>query len=169
MNLGKGLEDKIIFAVDPGCTDSAYCIMTDTYNILEFGKVTNDELKNIIYTFKKPYTLVIEKIASYNMRVGATVFDTCEWTGRFIEAFTHTHDNDFAYIYRREEKQALCKNIKGGSMKAKDKDIRQALIDRFGDVGTKGKKGYFYGFKSDIWSAFAVGITYLDKKDKEQE
>ena len=167
MNLEKGLEEQIIFSIDPGCTDSAYCIIKDNYGILEFGKVSNEELKKLIYSFKKPYTLVIEKIANYNMRVGKEVFDTCEWTGRFVEAFVNTHSNDFAYIYRREEKQALCKNIKGGSMKAKDKDIRQALIDRFGDVGIKGNPGYFYGFKSDIWSAFAVAITYLDKKDKE--
>ena len=32
----------------------------------------------------------------------------------------------------KEEKMNLC-----GSMKAKDSNIRQALIDRFGEVGTK--------------------------------
>ena len=53
-------------------------------------------------------------------------------------------------------------------MKAKDSNIRQALIDRFGEVGTKKNKGFFYGFKSDIWAAYAVGVTYLDKI-KEQE
>ena len=42
------------------------------------------------------------------------------------------------------------------------KQARQALIDRFGVVGTKSNKGWFYGFKSDIWSAYAVGVTYHD-------
>ena len=48
-------------------------------------------------------------------------------------------------------------------MKAKDSNIRQALMDRFGEVGTKKNQGYFYGFKADIWQAFAVCVTYHDK------
>ena len=55
----------------------------------------------------------------------------------------------------------LCK-----TMKAKDSNIRQALIDRFGEVGTKNKQGWFYGFKKDIWSAYAIGITYVDLKER---
>jgi hypothetical protein len=47
-------------------------------------------------------------------------------------------------------------------MKAKDSNIRQALIDRFGEVGIKKNPGWFYGFKKDIWQAYAVGITYHD-------
>ena len=54
------------------------------------------------------------------------------------------------------------------SMKAKDSNIRQALIDRFGEVGVKKAPGWFYGFKKDVWAAYAVGVTYLDKI-KEQE
>ena len=86
--------------------------------------------------------LVIEMIASYGMPVGKEVFDTCVWIGRFIQ---------------QDEKMNIC-----GSMKAKDSNIRQALIDRFGTVGTKKNPGWFYGFKADCWSAYAVGITYLD-------
>ena len=27
----------------------------------------------------------------------------------------------------------------------------------------KSSMGWFYGFKSDIWASYAVGITYIDK------
>ena len=51
---------------------------------------------------------------------------------------------------------------------SKDKDIRQALVDRFapntpnGGKGSKDDQGWFYGFRADIWSAYAVAITYYD-------
>ena len=75
--------------------------------------------------------LVIEMIANYGMAVGKTVFDTCVWIGRFIEIAEHRH-TETEYIYRKDEKMNICH-----SMKAKDSNIRQALIDRFGKVGTK--------------------------------
>ena len=102
--------------------------------------------------------VVIEMIASYGMAVGASVFDTCVWIGQFKE-IALSKNLQVEYIYRKEEKLNLC-----GSMKAKDSNIRQALIDRFGEVGTKNNKGYFYGFKKDIWASYAVGVTYLDKQ-----
>lgn len=91
------------------------------------------------------------------MIVGKEVFDTCVWIGRFIELAV-LKNIPVEYIYRKEEKMNLCQ-----SMRAKDSNIRQALIDRFGIVGTKKNPGWFYGFKADIWSAYAVGVTYIDK------
>lgn len=72
--------------------------------------------------------MVIEMIASYGMPVGKEVFDTCVWIGRFAE----TSGMPTNYIYRKDEKMNICH-----SMRAKDSNIRQALIDRFGVVGTK--------------------------------
>lgn len=150
----------MILAIDPGNIESAYCLIdTDTYKPLEFGKIENNELLNRISVFKGIDCIVVEKVASYGMPVGKEVFDTCEWYGRFIQKYCDCNDTfKIEYIYRKEEKINLC-----GSMKAKDSNIRQSLIDRFGQVGTKKEPGWFYGFKADIWSAYAVGITYLDK------
>lgn len=144
----------MILAIDPGSEQSAYCLMTNNYYPEQIGKVDNEDLLKIIK--EESYgTLVVEMVACYGMAVGKSIFETCVWIGRFIEA----HDGKFEYIYRREEKINLC-----NSMKAKDSNIRQALIDRFGVVGVKANKGWFYGFKSDIWSSYAVGVTYLDKE-----
>ena len=154
----------MILSIDPGNIESAYCIIEkETYKPLEFGKIENYELLNKISIFKDIECIVVEKVASYGMAVGKEVFDTCEWYGRFIQKYCDCNDNfKIEYIYRREEKINLC-----GSMKAKDSNIRQALIDRFGQVGVKKNPGWFYGFKKDIWSAYAVAVTYLDKVNNE--
>ena len=145
-----------ILAIDSGNIESGYCLIdSKTYKPLEFGKIDNNELLKKVIELDYDY-LILEMIASYGMPVGASVFDTCVWIGRFIQA---KNCPNYDYIYRKEEKMNLC-----NSMKAKDSNIRQALIDRFGEVGTKKNQGFFYGFKKDIWAAYAVGITWLDKQ-----
>ena len=105
--------------------------------------------------------IAIEMIASYGMAVGVSVFETCVWIGRFIQAIGNGIEPRF--IYRKDEKMNLC-----GSMKAKDSNIIQALIDRFAPntrnkgKGTKKEQGWFYGFSKDIWQSYAVGVTYYD-------
>lgn len=98
-----------------------------------FEKLKNEELIKLIVenkdsSFFRFSEIVIEMIASYGMPVGKEVFDTCVWIGKFAEASGMKE----SYIYRKDEKMNICH-----SMKAKDSNIRQALIDRFGVVGTK--------------------------------
>ena len=149
----------MIFAIDPGNTQSAYVIIDENLKPIEFGKIDNDLLIHKIYKQMKNQNetdFVIEMVASYGMAVGETVFDTVFWIGRFWE-IAHQFGDSLKRIYRKEVKMNLCH-----TMKAKDSNIRQALIDRFGEVGTKKKPGWFYGFKADIWQAYAVGVTYHD-------
>ena len=84
------------------------------------------------------------------MAVGRSVFVTLLWIGRFVELMR----GDMELIPRRSAKMFLC-----NSMKAKDANIRQALIDRLGEQGTKKKQGGTYGVKSHIWSALAIAVT----------
>jgi len=52
-----------------------------------------------------------------------------------------------------------------GSARAKDTNIRQALIDRYGGSAAIGKKaapGPLYGVSKDVWSALAVAVTAAD-------
>ena len=153
---------KIRMAIDPGNTHSAYVVLKqtetvpETYEILEFGKIENDEMRKKIGSmcFKHDIeVLSIEMVASYGMPVGKEVFDTCVWAGRFIEV-AEDCGTKTRLRYRKEVKIHLC-----GSMKAKDGNIIQALKDRFGDKGTKANPGYFYNFKADCWQAFALCIT----------
>ena len=150
-----------ILAIDTGNEESAYCLIDrETYKPIEFGKVNNYELLEYMSNLTKKPELAIEMVASYGMAVGKEVFETCVWIGRFVQEYSnHWYYAPINFIYRKEVKMNLC-----NSMKAKDSNIRQALIDRFGVVGTKKNKGWFYGFKKDIWSAYAVGVTYLDKE-----
>ena len=154
----------MIISIDAGSTESAYCLIrSEDYKPIEFGKVDNNDLRRKLKELlNNPnyeiYAIALEMIASYGMPVGKEVFETCVWIGRFYEICI-PYVGDIDYIYRKEEKMNLC-----NSMKAKDSNIRQALIDRFGEVGTKKNQGWFYGFKKDIWAAYAVGVTWLDKQ-----
>jgi hypothetical protein len=108
--------------------------------------------------------LAVEMIASYGMPVGADVFETCVWIGRFVERWGGEH----ALVYRRDVKLHLC-----DSPRAKDANIRQALIDRFGPskqaaIGTKKAPGPLYGFKSHLWAALAVAVTYHDRTEAQR-
>ncbi len=102
-----------------------------------------------------PDVVVIEKVESYGMAVGAEVFDTVLWAGRFAEA---AHRVPVVMLPRRAVKLALC-----ADSRAKDANIRQALIDRFGGsaaIGRKAAPGPLYGISRDVWSALAIAVTY---------
>lgn len=153
----------MIFAIDPGNVESAYCIIDNDLKPIAFDKVENDALLSLIREGEAPSALVIERIASYGMAVGKEVFQTCEWIGRFTEAAL-SRGWCVEYIYRQEEKLHICKDNR-----AKDANIRRALIDRFAQHDLKNGRGtkkcpdWFYGFRADVWAAYAVAITYAEK------
>lgn len=153
----------IILSIDTGTTKSGYCFMSDSYELFEHGKLDNEEILNKIYDSDFD-TLVVEMIASYGMSVGQSVFESCIWIGRFIEAATKYKNARIDKIYRKDEKINLC-----GSMKAKDSNIRQALIDRFAKFdfkngkGTKNNRDFFYGVSKDAWMAIACAVCSIDK------
>jgi len=137
-----------ILAIDPGTTESGYCFF-ENGKILESGVAPNEDM---ITTIKlRDYKLLaVEMIASYGMAVGQETFDTCVWIGRFVERSKSPHK----LVFRKDVKIHLC-----GTMKAKDPNIRQAIIDKLGAPGTKKEPGGTYGVKSHAWSAVAVALT----------
>jgi hypothetical protein len=155
----------MILAIDPGSTESAYVVLDKNLKPIMFHKMENNLILDEMYRTIGDGRLqhfAIEMVASYGMAVGKEVFETCVWAGRFWEASLWIPN--MQRIYRKDEKMNLC-----NSMKAKDGNIRQALIDRFGPVGVKKRPGWFYGVSKDVWSAIAVGVTYHDLYIKHKE
>ena len=154
----------MILAIDPGNTHSAYVLLGAQLEPMEFGIFENDLLLQTIQDMRDTgiadnTDFVIEMVASYGMAVGAEVFETCVWIGRFWQMAEDFQSRN--RIYRMEEKMNLCHDSR-----AKDGNIRQALVDRFGPVGTKKNPGWFYGVSKDVWAAIAVGVTWSDKAAK---
>lgn len=102
--------------------------------------------------------VAIEMISCYGMPVGAEVFETCLWIGEFRAIM---RPQPVTLCYRRDIKLHLC-----GTAKAKDSNVRQALIDRLGKPGTKKDPGPTYGVTSHMWSALAVAVYAADQQAK---
>ena len=143
-----------ILAIDPGSSQSAW-LRFDGTRPGAFGITANEVLVRALRSGGLPDVVVIEKVESYGMAVGAEVFDTVFWAGRFAEAAERV---PVVLLPRRAVKLALC-----GDSRAKDANIRAALIDRFGGpaaVGRKAAPGPLYGISRDVWSALAIAVTY---------
>lgn len=151
----------LVLGVDPGTTESAWCILdTDKKRPVAFAKEANERVQRSLIKGKHKYDhLVIEMVACYGMAVGASTFTTVLWVGRFIEQLACGDAEKYTLIYRKKDVcMELCNNSK-----AKDSNIRRALLDIYGEQGTKKKPGPLYGISQDIWSALAVAHTYSKK------
>lgn len=148
-----------ILAIDPGSTESAWLVLGEKGDgIYAFAKAPNDEVLRLLRDVSDEVTaVVIEKVESYGMAVGADVFETVFWSGRFAEAVAPL---PIERVSRRTVKLHVC-----ADSRARDSNIRQALIDRFGGpaaIGRKAAPGPLYGIAGDVWSALAVAVTYAD-------
>ncbi len=149
-----------LLAIDPGTTESAW-VLWDGVGISGHGKYPNDAMLAYLDTFARfseGTHCCIEMVASFGMPVGAEVFETVYWIGRFAERFGV---QKVTRLTRNEIKNHLCH-----SSRAKDANIRQAIIDRLGPVGTKKAPGPCYGLSGDVWSAVAVALTWWDTHHK---
>ncbi|MPZ74004.1 MAG: hypothetical protein GEU74_12375 [Nitriliruptorales bacterium] len=158
-----------ILAIDPGNTESGWCVIdARTREPLQFGKpdnrvlLTDLTLDNDLALWRTVDHAVIEMVASYGMAVGADVFETCVWIGRFHEALRRA-DITAGLVKRHPVKVHHCHDSR-----AKDSNIVQALVDRFAPgqpnrgKGTKAEPGWFHGFAADIWQAYALAVYVAD-------
>lgn len=145
----------IIIGVDPG-TDQSAVVEWDGFSPTFMEILPNEQLRDWVDNRKGPSVIAVEMIASYGMPVGKEVFETCLQIGR-IQEIAHGRCVPFRLVYRLQVKQHLCHDSR-----AKDSNIRQALIDRFGPPGVKKSPGVLYGVKSHLWAALAVAVYAYD-------
>ena len=156
----------IILALDPGTTETGWCLYdTDGPAVIDHATQPNEQVRVMLHLLRgdvspmvRPQLLAVERFASYGMAVGQEVFDTCEWAGRFVEAWGGRVER----VFRRDVKSELCHSQQAG-----DSNVRQAILDRFPrtgggktpQVGTKGQPGPLYGMSGDMWAALGVAVV----------
>lgn len=146
----------IIVGIDPGPVDQS-CILFDSLEkrVLSVDTFKPNELPEALFK----HHVAIEWIESYGMAVGQEVFRTVFQIGRMQQQL-----GPVRLIPRRDVKLTLC-----GSARAKDTNIRQALIDAIGVVGTKKNPGPLYGVAGHYWAALGVAYTASRCESTEHE
>lgn len=167
-----------LLAIDPGNVSSGFIRIREG-KIVQHGQLPNSFMLAAIDGFfwnredvmltnelvpdhtKQAYFLpqhvAIESIQNMGMIVGAEVFETIFWVGRFVEHVSHGWNREPQLVYRNDIKLHLC-----GDPRAKDPNIRQALLNRWGPQGTKKAPGPTYGVAKHVWSALAVATYAID-------
>ncbi len=146
----------VIAAIDPGSRESGWVLMDDGA-VLDSGVSKN---KDLVFRCNGSNALAIEMIQSYGNVVGRDVFMTCVWIGQFLERWQMI-SNRFL-LHRSLVKWHLCQ-----SARARDSNVRAALIERYGPtkqqaIGLKKSPGPLYGVKSHAWAALGVAVTFND-------
>lgn len=172
----------ITMAIDPGCTQSSYVTLLDGVIMCQEDLPNEDLLCRILdLRLNGDEEIVCEMVAHYGsgMPAGKEVFETCRWIGRFEQAAFH-ESIPFHLVYRMQVKMHLC-----GDSRAKDGNVRQALIDLMGppfvkrEVEKTNRKGQVkivtvrepgptYGLSKHRWQALAVGVTWNAIRPKEE-
>ncbi len=141
----------IVIGIDPGTRESGY-VVWDGKKILDKGIMRNelllDDIRGAFRATSGTY-YVVEGVQYFGKPVGSDIFETCYFIGRIMEAAVIPIEGQQRHlVYRKDVKLFLC-----GTVRAKDKDVRQALIDRLGKEVTK-------GVASHVWSALSVAVYY---------
>lgn len=155
---------SVVLGIDPGGEQSAWLrYSTDAQIVGNMSLGPNDRLLDVLIghynTSGQADHMAIEMMRARGMPTANAEFLTCVWIGRFIQAW---QPRPWSFVYRGDVKMHLC-----GSMRAKDSNIRAALIDRFGGskrkaVGINADRGPLFGIKRDIWSALSIAVTWAD-------
>jgi hypothetical protein len=155
----------IYLGIDPGPVESAFVwwdavaeqvIRLESIPVFKLDSITIGPL------LKGVDCVSIEWIECFGMAVGQETFRTVAGIGWFA-SLLYDRTWSLRLVPRRSVKMHLC-----NSMRAKDANVRQALIDRFGPVGTKKQPGKLYGVATHYWAALGVAVYSADVFDPGQ-
>tara|TARA_R100000951_G_C2616333_1_gene172908 strand:- start:273 stop:944 length:672 start_codon:yes stop_codon:yes gene_type:complete len=160
---------NLVCAIDVGTVKSGYVIgralPSGLFEISKCGIVSNNEILDLFYQDDSFDAIAMENFQSMGMSVGKSVFDSCIWLGRFIQEARRSHPALPVWLlHRTTVKSEIC-----GSSRAKDKNVRQAIIDLYPagngggkcpQIGLAKQKGMLYGVSSHMWSALGVAISF---------
>lgn len=157
-----GKHKITILAIDPGPEESAWVLWNGQFILgkaIENNEFLISKIRNLVMP-SAPHILALEEVRNtYGMPAGISICKTIFWTGRFYEAWqTSIPNSQIVLVPRIDVKMYLCKTAK-----ARDSNVRQALIDRFGKPGNKNNPGILYGVKKDMWQALALAVYVYDK------
>lgn len=156
----------VVLAIDPGPMRSAWVLFdVADRRVLEFANSQpNEEFVELLaQTGNLAFDqLVIERVQSYGRNVGAPVFETAFWSGRFAQA---AWPMPLERIANPTVRSHLCGRAGVGYP-----ELKSALYDRFGGVegrakavGLKKTPGPLYGFVGDdVYAALGLAVTWAD-------
>lgn len=178
----------MILAIDPGPLLSAYVLYAagEEKPIIQAGHVPNAELRAMMQRgdFRRATArLALETMTFMGSGVGASVFDTCIWIGRFQEVWLQGGGGSRLWTRpmikrhlcqieplaetdakrEKQRKEQATRKRKWSWTLAKDKHVRWALLNLIGPQGTKARPGPTHGLSSHLWSALAVAVTATDR------
>lgn len=160
------MSKTVVIGIDPGPEESAY-ILWDGSAIVGRGNAPNHDIlmaligEDRLFAMPLPTHCAIEQLRGFGIMASNGLFDTCHWTGRFLQAFGEKRTT---LIPRKDVAKHICAN----SGASHDKFIREALITRFGGtesiaIGKKASQGPLYGVSGHLWPALAVALTWSDR------
>jgi hypothetical protein len=132
----KFVARPVYWAIDPGNKESGWAQFRldpahpSGISIMCFGKTENRQLRKLMHQFRSEKghieqgSLAIEMMRARGMPTANEEFQTCVEIGRFLQTWG---GSSWSYMFRGDVKVEIC-----GSAKAKDPNIRAALIELWG-------------------------------------
>jgi hypothetical protein len=141
---------KVVVGIDPGPDEHGIVVLVDNKVRQKVNLRTDSAIDCLVdIHYRHIAVIACEIIESYGMPVGRSTFQTCIRIGEIYREIP-----TMRLIPRKDVKMHLC-----GTVRAKDANVRQALIDIYGPKGTSKNRGQTYGFNNHLWAALAVADT----------